>query len=116
MSPHLGRPLPSRLGPDRSSGRGRRGRADVDRSAQRVYFRLENGGPMDQLMTATAATPARRLYEALAGGDRDVLDEVLHPDFVGLLADGMPGAVGGQHVGPAAMRRDGWGAIARDFE
>ena len=71
---------------------------------------------MDQLMTASAATPARRLYEALAGGDRDVLDEVLHPDFVGLLADGMPGAVGGQHVGPAAMRRDGWGAIARDFE
>ncbi|HXT06059.1 MAG TPA: enoyl-CoA hydratase-related protein [Roseiarcus sp.] len=59
---------------------------------------------------------ARRLYVALADGDRAALDDLLHANFVGRLAEGMPFGVGGTHEGPQAMRRDGWGAIARHFE
>ncbi|MBR0687721.1 enoyl-CoA hydratase/isomerase family protein [Bradyrhizobium manausense] len=58
---------------------------------------------------------ARSLYTALAAGDRDQLDALLHPDFVGHIAEGMPFGIGGQHDGPAAMRRSGWGGIARHF-
>ena len=59
---------------------------------------------------------ARALYAALAAGDRDQLDALLHPEFTGRTAEGMPFSIGGQHDGPAAMRRNGWGAIARHFE
>ena len=59
---------------------------------------------------------ARKLYAALAAGDRAQLDLLLHPEFTGRTAEGMPFGIGGDHVGPAAMRRNGWGAIARHFE
>ncbi len=59
---------------------------------------------------------ARTLYAALAAGDRAQLESLLHPEFIGRTADGMPFGIGGQHDGPAAMRRNGWGAIARHFE
>lgn len=59
---------------------------------------------------------ARALYAALAGGDREQLDALLHPEFSGRIAEGMPFGIGGDHVGAAAMRRNGWGAIARHFE
>jgi 2-(1,2-epoxy-1,2-dihydrophenyl)acetyl-CoA isomerase len=59
---------------------------------------------------------ARALYAALAAGDRDQLDALLHPEFTGRTAEGMPFGIGGEHDGPAAMRRNGWGAIARHFE
>jgi 2-(1,2-epoxy-1,2-dihydrophenyl)acetyl-CoA isomerase len=59
---------------------------------------------------------ARALYSALATGDREQLDRLLHPEFVGRTAEGMPFGIGGQHDGPSAMRRNGWGAIARHFE
>lgn len=59
---------------------------------------------------------ARALYAALAGGDRDQLDALLHPEFTGRTAEGMPFGIGGDHDGPTAMRRNGWGAIARHFE
>jgi len=59
---------------------------------------------------------ARTLYAALAAGDRAQLEALLHPEFIGRTADGMPFGIGGQHDGPAAMRRNGWGAIARHFE
>ena len=58
---------------------------------------------------------ARALYAALAAGDRDRLDALLHPNFVGEIAEGMPFGIGGRHEGAAAMRRNGWGAIARHF-
>jgi len=58
---------------------------------------------------------ARRLYQALEDGDRATLDEILDPDFVGELADGMPFGIGGEHRGADAMRRSGWGGIARHF-
>jgi 2-(1,2-epoxy-1,2-dihydrophenyl)acetyl-CoA isomerase len=59
---------------------------------------------------------ARALYAALASGDRAGLDALLHPEFKGRTAEGMPFGIGGEHNGPAAMRRNGWGAIARHFE
>lgn len=59
---------------------------------------------------------ARTLYAALAAGDRAQLDALLHPEFTGRTAEGMPFGIGGDHDGPAAMRRNGWGAIARHFE
>lgn len=64
----------------------------------------------------SSADLARALYAALAAGDRDQLDALLHPEFTGHTAEGMPFGIGGDHDGPAAMRRNGWGAIARHFE
>lgn len=64
----------------------------------------------------TAADLARALYAALADSDRAQLDALLHPEFVGHIAEGMPFGIGGDHDSSAAMRRDGWGAIARHFE
>jgi 2-(1,2-epoxy-1,2-dihydrophenyl)acetyl-CoA isomerase len=58
---------------------------------------------------------ARALYAALAAGDRERLDALLHPDFVGDIAEGMPFGIGGRHEGAAAMRRNGWGRIGRHF-
>ena len=64
----------------------------------------------------TPADLARALYAALAAGDRDQLDALLHPQFTGRTAEGMPFGIGGDHDSPGAMRRNGWGAIARHFE
>jgi 2-(1,2-epoxy-1,2-dihydrophenyl)acetyl-CoA isomerase len=64
----------------------------------------------------SATDLARALYAALASGDRSQLDALLHPEFTGRIAEGMPFGIGGDHDGPAAMRRNGWGAIARHFE
>ncbi len=63
-----------------------------------------------------SADLARALYAALAAGDRDQLDMLLHPEFIGHTAEGMPFGIGGRHDGPGAMRRNGWGAIARHFD
>jgi 2-(1,2-epoxy-1,2-dihydrophenyl)acetyl-CoA isomerase len=64
----------------------------------------------------SSADLARALYTALAAGDREQLDALLHPEFTGRTAEGMPFGIGGDHDGPAAMRRNGWGAIARHFD
>jgi 2-(1,2-epoxy-1,2-dihydrophenyl)acetyl-CoA isomerase len=58
----------------------------------------------------------RGFYAALAAGDRDALDALLDPDFVGRAAEGMPFGIGGVHQGADAMRRGFWGIIARNFE
>lgn len=63
-----------------------------------------------------SADIARAFYAALATGDRDQLDVLLHPEFTGRTAEGMPFGIGGQHDSPGAMRRNGWGMIARHFE
>jgi 2-(1,2-epoxy-1,2-dihydrophenyl)acetyl-CoA isomerase len=59
---------------------------------------------------------AGAFYAALAAGDRAQLDALLHPQFTGRIAEGMPFGIGGDHDSPAAMRRNAWGAIARHFE
>jgi 2-(1,2-epoxy-1,2-dihydrophenyl)acetyl-CoA isomerase len=66
--------------------------------------------------SCSPADLARALYAALAAGDREQLDTLLHPEFTGRTAEGMPFGIGGDHDTPAAMRRNGWGAIARHFE
>lgn len=58
----------------------------------------------------------RRLYQALAAGDRDALAELLHPDFIGHATDGLPLGVGGEHVGPDAMRREVWWQLGRHYD
>jgi len=52
----------------------------------------------------TPAGLARALYAALAAGDREQLDALLHPEFTGHTAEGMPFGIGGDHDGPTAMR------------
>ncbi|MBB2504944.1 nuclear transport factor 2 family protein, partial [Amycolatopsis echigonensis] len=70
--------------------------------------------------TDAAATTDRRklaasLYDALARGDRDLLSELLHPDFVGRTTAGLPMELGGTYHGAEQMRREFWGGIARHF-
>lgn len=66
-------------------------------------------------MSDTRVGTAQRLYEALARGDRDALDELLHPDFVGRAAEGLPLQMGGEHVGAEAMRTNLWWRIGEHF-
>ena len=58
---------------------------------------------------------AQRLYDALAAGDRETIDVLLHPDFVGHAAEGLPLGMGGRHVGPEAMRTNLWWRIGQHF-
>jgi ketosteroid isomerase-like protein len=58
---------------------------------------------------------ARRMYPALAAGDRAALGELLADDFEGSFCQGLPGGAGGVHRGAAAALRDGWWAIGRAF-
>lgn len=60
-------------------------------------------------------TLAQELYDALAAGDRDVLDRVLHPDFSGRATEGLPAELGGEHPDRRAMRRNFWGRIAEHY-
>jgi len=62
----------------------------------------------------TARSLAERLYAALGRGDAEGVEAVLHPDFVGAFAEGMP-VGGGVHRGPRAAREDGWWAIGRRY-
>ncbi len=58
---------------------------------------------------------AHDLYDAFERQDSQRLVELLHPDFVGYVTEGMPGGVGGAHFGPKAMLSDVWAPIARRF-
>jgi 2-(1,2-epoxy-1,2-dihydrophenyl)acetyl-CoA isomerase len=57
----------------------------------------------------------RNLYRALAAGDRETLGKLLHPDFIGHTTEGLPLGVGGEHVGPDAMRREVWWQLGRHY-
>jgi 2-(1,2-epoxy-1,2-dihydrophenyl)acetyl-CoA isomerase len=80
---------------------------------------------MDNSSQPAPASVAQALYDALAAGDRDALTRLLHPDFVGHAAAGLPLDMGGEHIGPEAMRTRLWwrigehfkvGAVAEDFQ
>ena len=58
---------------------------------------------------------ARQLYQALAKGDREGLDALLHPEFTGRTTEGLPFGLGGTYQGANAMRREFWGQIAKNF-
>jgi 2-(1,2-epoxy-1,2-dihydrophenyl)acetyl-CoA isomerase len=68
------------------------------------------------MSTDTKVSTARRLYRALAAGDRAALSTLLHPDFVGHATDGLPLDMGGRHDGPEAMQRDLWWTIGRHYK
>jgi 2-(1,2-epoxy-1,2-dihydrophenyl)acetyl-CoA isomerase len=57
----------------------------------------------------------RSLYRALAAGDREALGKLLHPDFLGHATAGLPLGVGGEHIGPDAMRREVWWRLGRHY-
>jgi 2-(1,2-epoxy-1,2-dihydrophenyl)acetyl-CoA isomerase len=63
-----------------------------------------------------AEQAAAELYEALAAGERARITELLHPDFVGRTAEGMPLGLGRTYQGPDAMYQDFWAQIGRHFE
>ncbi|MFF0105671.1 enoyl-CoA hydratase/isomerase family protein [Streptomyces hirsutus] len=58
---------------------------------------------------------AKRLYAALAAGDRAALGEILHPQFTGRTTDGLPLGLGGSYAGPEVMQREFWWRIGRHF-
>ena len=56
------------------------------------------------------------IYRALQERDVESLQLLLHPDFEGHIAAGMPYGLGGAHHGPRAMLTDVWGVIARWYD
>ncbi|MEU4830899.1 nuclear transport factor 2 family protein [Streptosporangium sp. NPDC023615] len=56
------------------------------------------------------------LYRALRERDVDSLTRLLHPDFEGHVAPGMPCGVGGAHHGPESMIFEVWGRVARAYD
>jgi 2-(1,2-epoxy-1,2-dihydrophenyl)acetyl-CoA isomerase len=58
-----------------------------------------------------AETLVRRLYPALAVGDKDTLLATLAPDFSADLPDGFPRGIGGGRDSAEAMIRDTWWKI-----
>lgn len=59
---------------------------------------------------------AKRLYVALANGDREALAQLLHPDFTGVATAGLPLGLGGSYDSPEAMQREFWWRIGRTWE
>lgn len=49
-----------------------------------------------------------RLYRGFAAHDPDAILAALGRGFVGHVSAGMPGGIGGRHVGPTAMLSDVW--------
>ena len=54
----------------------------------------------------TATAVAQRFYQALADGDGSALFDLLTDDFEGIVSEGMPHGVGGEHHGRVAMITD----------
>src|ERR1700739_3464208 len=72
--------------------------------------RLMSADPPDAKVSA-----AQGLYRALRTGDRDALRALLHADFIGHATEGLPLAMGGEHVGPDNMQRNLWWRIGRHY-
>ncbi|CAM3078453.1 enoyl-CoA hydratase [Mycobacterium intermedium] len=69
-----------------------------------------------ELMPQAKVSAVKHLYQALASGDRAAIDHLLHPQFVGYAAEGLPLDMGGTHVGPDAMRDNLWWRIGKHFK
>ena len=65
-------------------------------------------------MQTPAEDLVRQLYDAIVTGDTEAFARLLHPEFQGVIADGMP-AGAGHHDGPDAMWADGWKQIGLAF-
>ncbi|MFI8592139.1 enoyl-CoA hydratase-related protein [Dietzia maris] len=57
----------------------------------------------------------KRLYAALGKGDREVIEEILSPDFVGHTTEGLPMGLGGTFRGPREMIDEFWWRIGSAF-
>ncbi|MGI8559369.1 MAG: nuclear transport factor 2 family protein [Solirubrobacteraceae bacterium] len=73
-------------------------------------FKDDQGAP-----DASNLEVANDLYDAFARTDAQRLLELLHPEFVGHVSEGMPDGVGGTHVGPKAMLTEVWTPVALRF-
>lgn len=71
---------------------------------------------MDDDSVPREVAVVRRLYRALAAGDREALGKLMHPKFVGHATEGLPLGAGGEHVGPDAMRREVWWQLGRHYQ
>jgi 2-(1,2-epoxy-1,2-dihydrophenyl)acetyl-CoA isomerase len=69
----------------------------------------------DEAFLKTGVETARRLYQALAAGDRATLAEILTPDFVGRTAAGLPLGLGGTYTSAESMQRDFWWRLGQAF-
>jgi 2-(1,2-epoxy-1,2-dihydrophenyl)acetyl-CoA isomerase len=69
----------------------------------------------DEAFPTTGVQTARRLYQALAAGDRGALAEILTPGFVGQTAAGLPLGLGGSYASAESMQRDFWWRLGRAF-
>lgn len=58
---------------------------------------------------------AQYLYGAFERADTERLLELLHPEFIGHVSEGMPDDVGGTHGGPQNMLTEVWAPLARRF-
>lgn len=54
-------------------------------------------------------------YRALSMGDRPLLDDVLHPEFVGTTTRALPLGLGGIYIGPDQMRKEFWNGLAQHY-
>ncbi|WP_026926171.1 nuclear transport factor 2 family protein [Granulicoccus phenolivorans] len=66
-------------------------------------------------MTSQHIDLIRRLYPALATGDREQLTTILSPDLVGITTPGLPLDLGGRYEGRSTMLKQFYGRIARHF-
>ncbi len=57
----------------------------------------------------------RRLYPALAAGDRDEVDQLVDPNFVAHTPEGLPLGMGGEHRGLDAAWNNFWMPIGRSY-
>ncbi|WP_245567216.1 enoyl-CoA hydratase-related protein [Nocardia vinacea] len=93
---------------------------ELDSTMNRDGDAAERGGdtpsPLQKDERAAAHGLAVDLYNALAEGDRERLETLLHPRFAGRATEGLPLDLGGVYDGPDAMRRDFWGRISRHYQ
>ncbi|MFC9995444.1 nuclear transport factor 2 family protein [Nocardia sp. NPDC127526] len=85
------------------------------------YYGGRNSDSGDRSLDAVALKSdsvkvVREFYRAARTRDDAALLKVLHPEFVGSLAPGMPGGAGGIHSGRTAMMRDAWGSLFHLFD
>ncbi|MCX2929967.1 enoyl-CoA hydratase-related protein [Mycobacterium sp. CVI_P3] len=70
---------------------------------------------MSDVLGDARVVAVQRLYHALAAGDRETIEALLHPEFVGHAAQGLPLDMGGRHVGADSMCTNLWWRIGRHF-
>lgn len=58
----------------------------------------------------------RRLYDAFLAHDAAAILAELHPEFVGIVSDGMPLGWGGRHNGPEGMMAEVWGPVFARYD